>query len=146
MPVRAQFVLGRLDARENIMKATVWVAAVGSVALMVGCGTSQKERTTGGAAAGAATGAGVGILGGPPGMVVGALVGGAAGAATGAATKPNQLNLGKPPWNNPQTRVAGHSTASRRTHSRTAASQNAAVEQLNQQSLNAAQQGKNYWR
>jgi phage tail tape-measure protein len=133
---------------EDLMKAAVWVAAVGSVALLVGSGTSQKERTTGGAAAGAATGAGVGALGGPPGVVVGALVGGAAGAATGAATTPNELNLGKPPWNNPQTRVAGHSTSSRRTYSRTATSQNAAVERLNQQSLNAAQQGNNYdqWR
>jgi hypothetical protein len=34
-----------------------------------------------------------------------ALVGGGAGAATGAATSPQQVNLGKPPWTNPETRV-----------------------------------------
>jgi Domain of unknown function (DUF4157) len=47
---------------------------------------TQRERTTGGAAAGAATGAGIGALGGPPGVVAGALIGGGAGAATGAVT------------------------------------------------------------
>jgi hypothetical protein len=47
---------------EDLMKTALWVAAVGSVALLVGFGMSQ-------AAAGVATGAGVGALGGPPGNV-----------------------------------------------------------------------------
>jgi hypothetical protein len=38
-------------------------------------------------------------------MAVGALVGGGAGAVTGAATSPKDVNLGKPPWTNPETRV-----------------------------------------
>jgi len=101
------------------------------VALLADCGTSQPERTSGGAAAGAATGAGVGALAGPPGMAVGAVIGGGAGAATGAATKPGDVNLGKPPWTNPQARVPD----SRRQTS---------TEQLNDRSLAAARQGSNY--
>src|SRR5690242_8206965 len=88
------------------------VAFLAIIALLAGCGQTQPERTSGGAAAGAATGAGVGALAGPPGMAVGALVGGGAGAATGAATKPNQVNLGKPPWTNPETRVPGETSSS----------------------------------
>jgi phage tail tape-measure protein len=87
------------------MKHSAKIIAVGCLALLAACGTNQKERTTGGAAAGAATGAAVGALAGPPGMAVGALVGGGAGAATGAATSPKDVNLGKPPWTNPETRV-----------------------------------------
>lgn len=49
-------------------------------------------------AAGAVTGAAVGALAGPPGIVGGALIGGAAGGLTGAATKPRDVNLGPPPW------------------------------------------------
>lgn len=78
-----------------------------ALAALAGCGNTQPERTSGGAAAGAATGAGIGALGGPPGMLAGALIGGGAGAATGAATKPQQVNLGKPPWTNPETHVPG---------------------------------------
>ena len=77
----------------------------GALGLLVACGERPGERATGGAAAGAATGAAVGALAGPPGIAVGALVGGGAGAATGAATSPSQVNLGKPPWTNPETRV-----------------------------------------
>ncbi len=87
------------------MKHAVNIFAVGMLGLLVGCGTNPQERTTGGAAAGAATGAAVGALGGPPGMAVGALVGGGAGAVTGATTSPKDVNLGKPPWTNPDTRV-----------------------------------------
>lgn len=122
------------------MRFAAWMAVSMSVALLTACGTTQKERTTGGASAGAATGAGVGALAGPPGVVVGALIGGAGGAATGAATTPSQVNLGKPPWNNPQVRVPGTSSRSRTT----ASSQNAQVEQLNERSLQAAQQGRTF--
>ena len=92
------------------MKQHMTVAALGMLGLLAACGTNPQERTTGGAAAGAATGAGIGALAGPPGIVVGGLVGAGAGAATGAATSPNQVNLGKPPWTNPQ-RVCQRRTA-----------------------------------
>jgi phage tail tape-measure protein len=94
------------DNKEHpAMKHAVKIVAVGMLGLLAACGETPQERTTGGAAAGAASGAAVGALAGPPGMAVGALVGGGAGAATGAATGPNQVNLGKPPWTNPETRV-----------------------------------------
>ncbi len=83
---------------------------IGVTALAVtlaACGTGNTERTTGGAAAGAATGAGVGALGGPPGALAGAAIGAGAGAATGASTSSDQVNLGAPPWSNPQARVPG---------------------------------------
>ena len=89
----------------NVMKSKVIIIALSMLCGLSACGTSQKERATGGAAAGVATGAAVGALAGPPGMAVGALVGGGAGAATGAATNPQQVNLGKPPWTNPEARV-----------------------------------------
>jgi phage tail tape-measure protein len=63
-----------------------------------GCGTQERDRTTGGAATGAATGAAIGLVGGPVGVVLGALIGGGAGATTGAVTPPQDLNLGAPPW------------------------------------------------
>ncbi|WP_137180085.1 peptidoglycan-binding protein [Roseomonas sp. AR75] len=71
------------------------------------CGVNQQDRVGGGAAAGAATGAGVGALAGPPGVLAGAAIGAGAGAATGAATEPSTLNLGEPPWSNPDARVPG---------------------------------------
>ena len=117
-----------------------------AASLVVGlaaCGSTPQERTTGGAAAGAATGAGVGALAGPPGMAVGAVVGAGAGAATGATTSPNQVNLGKPPWTNPQARIPGEST-SRTSTRRASSSENAAVDRLNDQSLHSAQQGQTY--
>jgi hypothetical protein len=124
------------------MRYAVTIVAVGTLGLLAACGTTQKERTTGGAAAGAATGAGIGALAGPPGVVAGALIGGGAGAATGATTSPSQVNLGKPPWTNPETRVPTPSgSASPARYSRSDTSQNAAVDRLNDQSLRSAQQG-----
>ena len=87
------------------MKATIPLAALAAALMLAGCGTNPQERTTGGAAAGAATGAGIGIIAGPPGMALGAVVGAGAGALAGGATTPQQLNLGQPPWNNPNTRI-----------------------------------------
>src|SRR4029077_3165027 len=98
-------------------------------------GTESRERTTGGAAAGAATGAGVGAFGGPVGAAVGAVVGGGAGAVTGAAPKPSDVNLGKPPWTNPQTRVPGQTTA---------VSRGTSADELNARSLDAARRGQTY--
>ena len=110
---------------------------VGAAALAVtlaACGTNSTDRTTGGAAAGAATGAGVGALGGPVGALAGAAIGGGAGAIAGATTSPQDVNLGKPVWSNPEVRTpldenrgkrsasrsrSGHSqTAQRRTEPR----------------------------
>lgn len=83
------------------------VGAAAMALALAACGTEPGERTSGGAAAGAATGAGIGALGGPVGALAGAAIGAGAGAATGAATSPNQVNLGEPPWTNPQARVPG---------------------------------------
>ena len=115
------------------MKRGMTFVALGTMALLTACGTQPGERTSGGAAAGAATGAGIGALAGPPGMAVGALVGGGAGAATGAATKPSEVNLGKPPWTNPQARVPTPKGTSQRE----------TTEKLNEQSLQAARNGQN---
>jgi phage tail tape-measure protein len=73
--------------------------------MLAACGTQQDERVQGGAAAGAATGAGIGALGGPAGAVVGGVVGGAAGAVTAATTDPSDVNLGRPVWSRPDTRL-----------------------------------------
>lgn len=81
--------------------------------LVAACGTNPQERVTGGAAAGAATGAGVGALGGPVGALAGAAIGGGAGAVTGAVTEPSDVNLGRPVWDNPETRVPGVSNNGR---------------------------------
>lgn len=83
------------------------IAALGLALAVAGCGQTTSERTTGGAAAGAATGAGVGALGGPVGALAGAAVGAGAGAVTGATTSPQDVNLGRPPWTNPEARVPG---------------------------------------
>lgn len=88
------------------MKAKLLGAAALGL-LVAACGTDPQERTTGGAAAGAATGAGVGALGGPPGALAGAAIGGGAGAVTGAVTEPDDVNLGRPVWSDPETRVPG---------------------------------------
>jgi hypothetical protein len=76
------------------------ISLVGMLALLAACGNSEPGRVEGGAAAGAATGATIGLIGGPVGVVGGAIIGGGAGALTGAATKPKQVDLGKPVWEN----------------------------------------------
>jgi hypothetical protein len=87
------------------MRTIVRLAAFGAIALLAACGTNEKDRTEGGAAAGAATGATVGLVGGPVGVVAGAVIGGGAGAIAGATTPAKDVNLGKPVWNNPDTRI-----------------------------------------
>jgi phage tail tape-measure protein len=84
------------------MRKSMALAAVLSVSLLAACGSNEPERAQGGAAAGAATGAAVGLVGGPVGVVAGGAIGAAAGATTGAVTKPNQVNMGSPPWHNNQ--------------------------------------------
>ena len=82
--------------------------------LVAACGTDPQERVQGGAAAGAATGAGIGALGGPVGALAGAAIGGGAGAITGATTDARDVNLGRPVWENPETRVPGVTDTSSR--------------------------------
>ncbi|MGH7069634.1 MAG: hypothetical protein ACREFO_06415 [Acetobacteraceae bacterium] len=88
-----------------MMKLLITTVALGLLVSLAGCGDTEPGRATGGAAAGAATGAGVGMIAGPPGAAAGALIGGGVGAITGSATSPQQVNLGTPPWNNPNTRI-----------------------------------------
>lgn len=130
-------------------KGTAFLLSLALPVVLASCGDEPKERTTGGAAAGAATGAAIGALAGPPGVAVGALVGGGAGAVTGAATSPNEVNLGKPPWSNPETRVPTPNgpvapAASRYSYGQSDTSQNADVERLNEQSLQSARGGAAY--
>jgi hypothetical protein len=91
--------------RRMDMKRMIAISALGATLLLSACGTNERERVTGGAATGAATGAAVGVVGGPVGVVVGGVVGGGAGAVTAATTKPEDLNLGRPVWANPETRI-----------------------------------------
>jgi len=127
------------------MRYAVMAVTIGSLATVAACGSTTSERASGGGAAGAATGAGIGALAGPPGIVIGALVGGGAGAGTGAATSPSQVNLGKPPWTNPQTRIPPPPSGTTHVASRsTDKSQNATVDRLNDQSLQAAEKGQNF--
>lgn len=70
------------------MNKLVLVAAA-TIAL-AGCGTQMGDRI----ASGAAIGGGVGIVAGGVGVVPGAIV----GAAVGAFTPPENVNLGKPVW------------------------------------------------
>ncbi len=81
------------------------ILVLSGLTLLAGCGYNKQERATGGAATGAGTGALVGAIAGPPGAAVGAGVGAAVGAATGASTTPQQVNLGTPPWQNPNVHV-----------------------------------------
>ncbi|MSP04864.1 MAG: hypothetical protein EXR05_06420 [Acetobacteraceae bacterium] len=75
------------------------------LALLAGCGSNERERVQGGAMTGAATGAMIGLVGGPVGVVVGGLVGSGVGAVTGAMVDSKDLNLGRPVWANPDTRI-----------------------------------------
>ena len=88
-------------------KALKIVGAAFFVLSAAGCGYTDSERISGGAATGAATGAGVGALAGPVGALGGAAVGGVAGGIAGGVTEPETVNLGRPPWSNPNVRVPG---------------------------------------
>jgi hypothetical protein len=67
----------------------VILAAAATIAL-AGCGTQMGDRV----ASGAAIGAGAGVVAGGVGAIPGAIV----GAAVGGLTSPEQVNLGKPAW------------------------------------------------
>lgn len=71
------------------------MVAIGLVAALAACGTSQTDRAVTGGAIGAATGAaGAAILDGNVGA--GALIGGLVGAGVGAATDAGTIDLGDP--------------------------------------------------
>ena len=78
------------------------VARFGMVAFLAlglaACGNTTGDRAISGGAIGAGAGAVAGALVGAP--LAGAALGGAAGAATGGLTKPSQVDLGKPVWEN----------------------------------------------
>ena len=67
------------------------ILTAGAALALAGCGTQMGDRLASGAAIGAGAGAVVGGVGALPGAVIGAAVGG--------LTKPDQVNLGKPVWN-----------------------------------------------
>ena len=90
-----------------MVKASRIAGAVCFVLSVAACGHTDSERVSGGAAAGAATGAGIGALAGPVGALGGAAVGGVAGGVAGGVTEPEAVNLGRPPWSNPNVRVPG---------------------------------------
>ncbi len=66
----------------------VLLAAAATLAL-AGCGATTGDRL----ASGAAIGGGIGLVAGAP--LPGAII----GAAVGGLTDPDQINLGKPVWN-----------------------------------------------
>jgi hypothetical protein len=67
------------------------ILAACATLVLVGCGTQMGDRM----ASGAAIGGGVGLAAGGVGAIPGAVV----GAAVGGLTSPEQVNLGKPVWN-----------------------------------------------
>ena len=67
------------------------IIATAAACLLAGCGTQTGDRLASGAAIGAGAGAIAGGVGARPGAVIGAAVGG--------LTRPDQVNLGRPPWN-----------------------------------------------
>lgn len=84
-----------------LKKLNIYVA-IAAVLMLSACGTNQKDRTTGGAAAGGATGAAIGAFGGPPGMFLGGVIGAGIGATSGAVIDEKNLNLGEPVWKKKQ--------------------------------------------
>lgn len=88
-------------------RPTKIMLAFAGLSLLAACGTREPERAQGGALTGAGTGAAIGALGGPVGAAAGAGIGAAVGATTGAVTTPNQVNLGRPIYNNPNVSVGG---------------------------------------
>lgn len=81
------------------MKLVPYALALAGLSLsLAACGENPGDRALSGAAIGAGTGAAVGAIGGPVGVGTGAAIGAGAGAVTGAVTSPNQIDLGRPAW------------------------------------------------
>lgn len=72
------------------MKKEALLVVAGAAFLLAGCGTQMGDRL----ASGAAIGAGAGAIAGGVGAIPGAIV----GAAVGGLTSPDQVNLGRPVW------------------------------------------------
>ena len=72
------------------MKKEALLAVAAAAIVLAGCGTQTGDRI----ASGAAIGAGAGVVAGGVGAIPGAIV----GAAVGGLTSPDQVNLGKPLW------------------------------------------------
>jgi hypothetical protein len=73
----------------HVMKKEAILVVAATMAL-AGCGTQMGDRL----ASGAAIGASAGVVAGGVGIAAGAVV----GAAVGGLTSPDQVNLGKPLW------------------------------------------------
>lgn len=67
------------------------ILVLAAALLLAACGTQTGDRL----ASGAAIGGGAGLVAGGVGVIPGALI----GAAVGGLTSPEQVNLGKPVWN-----------------------------------------------
>ena len=129
----------------NVMKSKVNVIALSMLCVLSACGTTPKERTSGGAAAGAATGA--------AGWRIGRSTrhGGrcpcwrGCGGGNRSRNEPPASELGKPPWTNPEARVpTPRGSVAYASSTRGDTSQNAEVDRLNAESLRAAQSGATY--
>lgn len=66
------------------------ILAAAATTALAACGTQTGDRL----ASGAAIGGGVGAVAGGVGVIPGALI----GAAVGGLTRPDQVNLGDPVW------------------------------------------------
>lgn len=76
---------------------TPFLAVLGLILVVSGCGRSPGDRAISGGLLGAGAGAAVGaVTGGSP--MTGALIGGGVGAVGGAVTSPRDVNLGRPVW------------------------------------------------
>lgn len=67
------------------------ILVVAAALTLAACGTQTGDRL----ASGAAIGGGAGLVAGGVGVIPGAII----GAAVGGLTSPEQVNLGKPVWN-----------------------------------------------
>jgi osmotically inducible lipoprotein OsmB len=94
-PVDPPKIAQSISRQENEMTRSLIALALAGIAL-AGCGTTTGDRGLSGAGIGAATGAVVGAVVGAP--LAGAAIGAGAGATVGVVTSPQQVDLGKPAW------------------------------------------------
>jgi hypothetical protein len=93
---RRSFCAVELDMNKVILAASATL-------VLAACGTQMGDRM----ASGAAIGGGVGLAAGGVGAIPGAIV----GAAVGGLTSPDQVNLGKPVWDEEEDSDADADTA-----------------------------------
>ncbi len=80
------------------MRLGTFAFLIAAVGILAACGNNRTDRALSGGALGAGAGAAVGAVTGGS-LVGGALIGGAVGAGAGALTDSDDVNLGKPVWN-----------------------------------------------